>query len=49
MSSDEIQYKKNLPDESITDFVECFWMVDNSTGVEKAVIVMPAKHRNKHK
>jgi AraC-like DNA-binding protein len=41
MPSDEIQYKKNLPDESITDFVECFWMVDNSTGVEKEVIVMP--------
>jgi AraC-like DNA-binding protein len=41
MTTDEIQYKKNLPNKSIQDFVECFWMVENSTGVDKEVIVMP--------
>lgn len=37
----EIQYKKRLPDKSIADFVECFWMVENATGIEKEVVVMP--------
>lgn len=41
MTNEEIQYKKNLPDKSISDFVECFWMVENATGIEKEVIVMP--------
>lgn len=41
MKDVEIQYKKHLPDKSITDFVECFWMVENSTGIEKDVVVMP--------
>ncbi|WP_316837231.1 AraC family transcriptional regulator [Pedobacter nutrimenti] len=37
----DIQYGKILPDKSIVDFVECFWMVENSTGIEKEVVVMP--------
>lgn len=41
MRNVEIQYKKYLPDKSIADFVECFWMVQNSTGIEKEVVVMP--------
>jgi hypothetical protein len=41
MEKVEIQYKKCLPDKSIADFVECFWMVENSTGIEKEVVVMP--------
>ncbi|WP_118974286.1 helix-turn-helix domain-containing protein [Taibaiella koreensis] len=41
MQAVEIQYKKNLPGESIKDFVECFWMVENATGIEKEVVVMP--------
>jgi len=41
MIKDEIRYQKNLPDKSIADFVECFWMVENATGIEKEVIVMP--------
>jgi AraC-like DNA-binding protein len=41
MKNDDIQYQKKLPDKSIADFVECFWMVENSTGIEKEVIVMP--------
>jgi AraC-like DNA-binding protein len=41
MTNDEIQYKKNLPDKAIADFVECFWMVENTTGIEKEVVVMP--------
>lgn len=36
-----ITYKKILPHKSIADFVECFWMVENDTGIEKEVIVMP--------
>ncbi|WP_254070909.1 AraC family transcriptional regulator [Pedobacter sp. L105] len=41
MRNVEIQYQRNLPDKSLTEFVECFWMVENSTGMEKDVIVMP--------
>ncbi len=41
MTNHKIQYKKILPDKSIADFVECFWLVDNTTGIEKDVVVLP--------
>ncbi len=41
MTESEIQYKKIFPDKSIADFVECFWMVENPSGVDKEVVVLP--------
>jgi AraC-like DNA-binding protein len=41
MTDGKIQYKKTLPDKSIADFVECFWMVKNPSEVDKEVLVLP--------
>ena len=41
MTDGEIQYKKILPDKSIADFVECFWMVENPSKEDKEVVVLP--------
>jgi hypothetical protein len=41
MADTEILFKKILPDKSIADFVACFWMIENSTGAEKEIIVLP--------
>lgn len=41
MTDNFITYRKIEADQSIADFVECFWMAENSSGIEKEVIVMP--------
>jgi len=41
MTNNEIKYKKILPDGSISNFVECFWLIENSNGVEKEIVVIP--------
>lgn len=41
MTTEDVRYKKIMPESSIADFVECFWMVENTTDIEKEIIVMP--------
>jgi AraC-like DNA-binding protein len=41
MINDNILFKKIKPDNSITGFVGCFWKVDNQTGFDKKVVVLP--------
>lgn len=41
MIINDIQFKKVKSDSSIADYVDCFWMVDNQTGFDKKVIVLP--------
>jgi AraC-like DNA-binding protein len=36
-----MEYKKALPIENLSDFVECFWTVSNIGGEEKSVTVLP--------